>query len=362
MAATRLGSRPALAGARRVVTALAAFLLAGLSLSERAAAHEVRPGYLSLTEREDGRFDVLFKVPASAEARLALEPRLPSACAERDPRQWELVAGATVERWTVDCGATLEGGEVAIGGLELTLTDVLLRVDWRDGTGYSTLLRPESPSVRIGRAEASSVPAAGFLRLGVEHILLGIDHLLFVLCLVLLVDGTRRLLLTITSFTVAHSVTLALATLGVVRVPSRPVEAAIALSIVVLAVELVHHARPSRAIGDAPGGAREESLAARRPWIVAFAFGLLHGLGFAGALAEVGLPENDIPLALFLFNVGVELGQVAFVAVVLGLVAVARRLTAGSAPALPRWAPLVPVYAIGCVAAAWLLERVAAML
>ena len=321
-------------------------------------AHEVRPGYLSITERDGGRWDVVWKIPASAESRLALEARLPAACRELStPRHWEHVAGATVERFTVDCGAAgLEGGEVAIGGLALTLTDVLLRVEWADGSQVSTLLRPEAPSARVARGAASSAPAAAFLRLGVEHILLGVDHLLFVLCLLLLVDGTRRLLLTITAFTVAHSVTLALATLGVVRVPSRPVEATIALSIVFLAVELVRHRRAGRCRGEA-------SLTARRPWLVAFAFGLLHGLGFAGALFEIGLPEGDIPLALFLFNVGVEAGQVAFVAVVLGTLAAVRIVArhAGAALARPRWTALVPAYAIGCVAAAWLLERVGAM-
>jgi hydrogenase/urease accessory protein HupE len=213
------------------------------------------------------------------------------------------------------------------------------------------VLRPEASSVRPKRGgdDRSTIPAIGFLRLGVEHILGGIDHLLFVLCLVLLVDGAKRLLATITAFTLAHSVTLALATLGLVRVPSRPVEASIALSIVLLAVELVRRFRG------------EEGTTVRRPWLVSFLFGLLHGLGFAGALSEIGLPAGDIPLALFLFNVGVELGQIAFVAVVLGVLAIGRRLIRRGAFALPRWAPLVPAYGIGCVSAAWLFERVAAM-
>jgi hypothetical protein len=325
-------------------------------LSVAALAHDVRPGYLSLTEVEDGaggRFDVLFKVPATAETQLALEARLPPVCREASPRDWQAIAGATVERWTIDCGAAgLESGEVAIGGLELTLTDVLLRVEWRDGSRFSTLLRPESSSVRVAPdgGDGETVPAAGFLRLGVEHILGGIDHLLFVLCLMLLVDGAGKLLATVTAFTLAHSVTLALATLGVVRVPSGPVEASIALSIVLLAVELVRRWRG------------EVGTMVRRPWLVSFAFGLLHGLGFAGALSEVGLPAGDIPLALFLFNVGVELGQIAFVAVVLGTIAAWRWLARRRSLALPRWAPLVPAYAIGCVAAAWLCERVSAML
>ena len=332
-------------------------LLASVLLPIAALAHDVRPGYLSLIERADGanRFDVLFKVPANAETQLALEARLPPACREIAARDWQAVAGATVERWTVDCGAAgLESGEIAIGGLELTLTDVLVHVEWRDGGRLSAVLRPEAASVRAARGEGegkATVPAIGFLRLGVEHILGGIDHLLFVLCLVLLVDGARRLLATITAFTLAHSVTLALATLGVVRVPSRPVEASIALSIVLLAVELVRRWR-----GEDAGST------VRRPWLVSFAFGLLHGLGFAGALSAVGLPAGDIPLALFLFNVGVEVGQIAFVAVVLAVIATWRWLVRRGSFVVPRWAPLVPAYAIGCVAAAWLLERVSAML
>ena len=342
----------------------AVMLLAGLfAVPGAARAHDVRPGYLSISEREDGRYDVLFKVPASVEARLALAAQLPGTCRElsQPPRQWEHVAGATIERWIVDCGEQgLGAGDVAIGGLELTLTDVLLRVEWRDGSRFSTLLRPDAPAARVALGAASSVPAAGFLRLGVEHILLGIDHLLFVLCLVLLVDGARRLLLTITAFTLAHSVTLALATLGVVHVPSRPVEATIALSIVFLAVELARRRLGGGRLVREDRG--EVSLTARRPWLVAFAFGLLHGLGFAGALSEIGLPEGDIPLALLLFNVGVEAGQVAFVAVVLALVAAGRAAARWTALSPPRWAPLVTAYAVGCVAAAWLLERVAAML
>ena len=316
-------------------------------------AHDVRPGYLSLTESAPGKFDVLFKVPASGETQLALVPQLPPNCRETSARDWQALAGATVERWTVDCGTSgIESGDLEIVGLELTLTDVLLHVEWIDGSRLSTMLRPEASSVRPARGGegTASVPVADFLRLGVEHILGGIDHLLFVLCLVLLVDGAKRLLATITAFTLAHSVTLALATLGVVSVPSAPVEASIALSIVLLAVELVRRFR-----------GEEEGMTVRRPWLVSFLFGLLHGLGFAGALSEVGLPAGDIPLALFLFNAGVELGQIAFVAVVLGLLALGHRLIRRSTASLPRWAPLVPAYGIGCVSAAWLLERVAAM-
>jgi hydrogenase/urease accessory protein HupE len=188
--------------------------------------------------------------------------------------------------------------------------------------------------------------ARTYTRLGIEHILTGFDHLLFVLALVLLVRGTRRLLWTVTAFTLAHSITLALATLGVIRVPGPPVEATIALSIVFVASEIVQQARG------------REGLAARKPWLVAFSFGLLHGLGFAGALAEVGLPQNAIPLALLFFNLGVEIGQLLFIAAVLLLARLAQRLAAGRID--PARASLVAAYAIGGMASYWVIERVSA--
>lgn len=184
--------------------------------------------------------------------------------------------------------------------------------------------------------------------LGIEHILMGVDHLLFVLALLLLVDSRRRLLVTITAFTVAHSITLALASLGVLSVPGPPVEASIALSIVFVASEIIH-ARQGR-----PG------LTQRYPWVVAFTFGLLHGLGFAGALAEVGLPPLSVPTALLFFNVGVEIGQLLFIAAVLAFIWLSRqavrRLGLPSVNGLWRVVP----YAIGGVASYWLFERIAA--
>ena len=188
--------------------------------------------------------------------------------------------------------------------------------------------------------------AATYLRLGVEHILFGIDHLLFVLALLILVQGGRRLLVTVTAFTLAHSLTLADATLGLVRMPQRPVEAVIALSIMFVATEIVR-GREGR-----PG------LRAERPWMVAFTFGLLHGFGFAGALREVGLPQQAIPVALLFFNVGVELGQLMFIASVLAVAAVARRIAQRVALPRPAWAWRVPAYAIGTVTAYWTIERV----
>ena len=217
-------------------------------------------------------------------------------------------------------------------------------MSFADGSTWIQRLTPQQPTTVIPVQPGTLEVAGTYLGFGIEHILTGIDHLLFVLALMLLTTGTWRLLKTVTAFTVAHSITLALATLGLVHVPSKPVEAVIALSIVYVAAEILH-ARRGR-IG----------LAARMPWIVAFTFGLLHGFGFAGALSEVGLPAGQIPVALLFFNLGVEAGQVLFIAAVLALVAVARRVRV----AWPRWAELVPPYVIGSVAMVWVIQRVIA--
>jgi hydrogenase/urease accessory protein HupE len=223
------------------------------------------------------------------------------------------------------------------------MTDALVRIEFADGATWVGRLTPRAPQVTIPERRSGGSVAAAYLGLGVEHILLGIDHLLFVLALLLVTRGARRLVSTVTAFTVAHSITLALATLGVVRVPQAPVEAVIALSIVFVAAEIV---RARRGV---------EGLTARAPWLVAFTFGLLHGFGFAGALSEIGLPQGQIPLALLLFNVGVEAGQLLFVAAVLAPLAVARRVRIE----LPRRLELVPPYAIGSLATFWVIQRVA---
>ena len=328
--------------ARRLALALALSWLGAAT----AAAHEVRPGYLELSERAGDRFDVLWKVPARGDARLAIEARLPERCAELAPRSRIASEAAVTERWSVRCPGGLVGETIAIDGLVGTLTDVLVRLEARDGSARIARLTPREPAFRVEARPGRAEVAATYLRLGVEHILGGIDHMLFVLALLLLVRGTRRLVATVTAFTVAHSLTLAAATLGIVRVRQAPVEAVNALSIVFVAAEIVQEARGR------PG------LGSRRPWLLAFAFGLLHGLGFAGALRAVGLPEHSIPLALCFFNVGVELGQLLFIACALPLAALGRR-------AALRWPVLsaqIPAYGIGCIAAFWTLERIASCL
>jgi hydrogenase/urease accessory protein HupE len=246
------------------------------------------------------------------------------------------------------------GKSISIDGLSATRTDVLVRVERLDGTTQTVRLDPEQVSFVVAAAPGSLEVAQTYFVLGVEHILMGIDHLLFVLALLFLVNNWRRLVATVTAFTVAHSITLAAATMGLVHVAQAPVEAIIALSVVFVAAEILHAARGQ------PG------LTAKAPWIVAFVFGLLHGFGFAGALREVGLPEKDVPLALLTFNLGVEAGQLLFiVAVVAVLAALSRLFARGSARSDGPWAAeaklQVPVaYVIGSMAAFWVVERVVA--
>ncbi len=325
---------------------LAVVLLSLACLASPVSAHEVRPAYLELKQTGAETYDVLWKVPAKGEnMRLGLYVRFPDTTVETAEHRGRFVGAAFVDRWSVRHSGSLADQTIHIDGLRTTLTDVLVRVERLDGTTLVHRVEPTQPSLVLAASPSLYTVASTYLGLGVEHILFGIDHLLFVLALVLLVKGRRRLFWTISAFTLAHSVTLVAASLGWMKVPVAPVEAVIALSIVFVAAEIVHGQR-----GD-------EGVTARAPWIVAFVFGLLHGFGFAGALHEIGLPGHAIPLALFLFNVGVEIGQLLFVAVVLTLLAIARRPLAGA----PRWAALVPAYTIGAVAMFWTLQRVASL-
>lgn len=330
----------------RLALTLLACLLAGVG---NAAAHEVRPGYLELRElRELGELDaervaLLWKIPAQGDLRFGIGLDLPERCARVGESMESWPGDAYVEHATLACRGGLDGARIAITGLSATVIDVLVRVVRADGAAQVVRLTPAAPSFIVAVAPGLLGVATAYVGLGLEHILLGVDHLLFVLALLLLVGPTRRLVTTVTAFTVAHSLTLAAATLGWVHVPARPVEAVIALSIVFVAGEIVH------------GLAGRPGVTARKPWLVAFVFGLLHGLGFAGALAEVGLPTHAIPLALLGFNVGVELGQLAFIVTLVAADAVLRRLRR----AWPAWTWYVPPYAIGAVAAYWTLARLA---
>jgi hydrogenase/urease accessory protein HupE len=319
---------------RRLALTLAAILSACL-----AEGHELRPAFLELHETLPGEFSVLWKTPMLGDARLALEPVFSGRVTLVSPVITRTLPGAAVQTWTVRA-PSLRGQTVRVGGLEGTMTDALVRVEFSDGTTWTQRLTPHQPTA----TESSFAVAGVYLRLGVEHILTGVDHLLFVLALLIVARERRRLLASVTAFTAAHSITLALATLGFVRVPQQPVEAVIALSIVFVAVEIVR------------GRQGHAGIAGRSPWIVAFAFGLLHGVGFAGALSEIGLPPAHIPLALLFFNLGVELGQLLFVAAVLGAAWLLRRLWTRSS----QWTELVPPYVIGTVAMFWVIQRFAA--
>jgi hydrogenase/urease accessory protein HupE len=326
------------------------FGLAAAILASAAEAHEVRPGYLELRQTADDTYDLLFKVPALGdELRLGLYVKLPNGTEDIVPPRTEFSGGAHVERRTIRRTGGLIGQPISIDGLSATLTDVLVRTEDLAGASQTVRLTPTNSFFVVSAAPSSGEVAVTYLRLGIEHILFGFDHLLFVLALVMLVRTWRRIAVTVTAFTVAHSITLAAATLGFVHVPGPPVEAGIALSIMLVAAEILNARR------------WDASLTVQWPWLVAFAFGLLHGLGFAGALNEVGLPQHAIPLALLFFNLGVEVGQLAFVACVMVLGWAAREVFDQSRPELLQPAfgrvDVVAAYFIGAISAYWLIER-----
>lgn len=327
---------------------LGVLLLLGISLAMPAAADEFRPAYLQLRQVDATTYDVLWKLPALDESTtLKLRPQFPPGTQATTPLRSSYAAGTAVQRWRVQIDGGLAGKAIEFPNLAASRIDVLVRVERSDGTAQVGRVLPLTPQFVVTASPGAFEVAQTYTVLGVEHILLGFDHLLFVLALLILVQGTRRLIATITAFTVAHSLTLFAATLGWIQVPGAPVEAIIALSIVFVAGEIVH-ARQGR-----PG------LMQRWPWIVAFSFGLLHGLGFAGAVAEVGLPPLSIPMALLFFNVGVEIGQLIFIAAVLALVALGRRIALRLQWQGLGWLWRVPPYAIGSIASFWAVQRVA---
>lgn len=316
-----------------------------LTLGVPAWADVFRPAYLELRQKDDETFDVMWKVPAQGETlRLAIHVAFPDGTADVSAPRGAFVGDAFVERWTVRRQGGIFGGRLTIDGLPGSITDVLARVERLDGTTQVARLLPAQPAFIVeGPAQGTSV-AWTYTVLGVEHILGGIDHLLYILGMLFLVKGWKRIVATMSAFTATHSVTLSAAALGWVHVPQPPVEAIIALSIVFVAREILETRRGR------PG------LTARWPWVVAFTFGLMHGFGFAGALAEVGLPPRAIPIALLFFNVGVEIGQLLFVVAAVAAMAVVTRMVTGRA----RWVEAVPGYAIGSIAMLWVIERVAA--
>ena len=326
---------------------LGALVIPLLLLAAPVHADVFRPAYLQLQQQDAETYGVTWKVPAQdAQTTLKVKPAFPASAQEVNPRSSIYATGAAVQRWQVRVPGGLEGKPIEFVGLAMTGVDVLVRVERADGTEQLARILPMDPTFTLKPSPRPLEVIATYTGLGIEHILTGFDHLLFVLALIMIVRGRRQLLITITAFTVAHSITLALATLGVVHVSGPPVEATIALSIVFVASEILRLRQG------------HESLTARKPWLVAFTFGLLHGLGFAGALAEVGLPQNAIPLALLFFNVGVEIGQLLFIAAVLGVAEIVKRQLRGRLN--PRWTLVLPAYLIGGMASYWVFERTAA--
>jgi len=316
-----------------------------------ALAHRLSPAYFGLTETAPNAFDVQWKVSISGGLAAVLEPRVPDGCSLTESVRTYVVDDIRLQHGALSCPDGLGGKAFTVNGLAQTQTDVLLRIDYLDGTASNERLTPSMPSVTIPARPSAFEVVRTYTVLGVEHILLGVDHLLFVLALLLIVQGIGRLVATVTAFTVAHSITLGAATLGFVHVPSAPVEAVIALSILFLASELARQRTAGGAAADTA------NLTQRFPWVMAFSFGLLHGFGFAGALSEVGMPQQAVPLALLFFNVGVELGQLLFIAAVFGFAWLVRLSTVR----VPAFWPRVVAYGVGSVSAFWVVERTIAV-
>ena len=328
---------------RARVAWLAACLLLAVSV---ASAHESRPAYLEVKETSAGQFSLLWRTPVLAGMRLPIVLKLPADVKNlREPSVQELADSFLERRW-IDAGPNgLAGQRIEFPGLQGTITDVLVRVEMLDGRSWTTIVHPSQPWVEITAAQTRLEVMGTFIVQGIRHILFGADHMLFVLGLLLIVKDRWMLLKTITAFTVAHSITLAIATLGYAEAPVLPLNAAIALSILFLGPEIVRSWRG------------ETSFTIRHPWVVAFAFGLLHGFGFASALTSAGLPKAELPVALLSFNVGVEIGQLSFVALILSLERAFRILEVR----WPRWAEALPGYTVGSLGAFWTVQRLAIM-
>ena len=326
---------------------LACLLLATGLFAPAANAHESRPAYLEIKETAPGQYAVLWRTPVLAGMRLPVVLQMPDGVRNlKDPLVQELADSLLERRW-IDAGPEgLAGKRITIAGLPLTITDALVRVELLDGRTMQMIARPSKPWVEIAASQSGWQVMGTYIVEGIRHILFGADHLLFVLGLLLIVKDGWMLVKTITAFTLAHSITLAIATLGYASAPALPLNAAIALSILFLGPEIVRVWRG------------ETSFTIRHPWVVAFVFGLLHGFGFASALTSAGLPRADLPQALLSFNVGVEIGQLGFVVLILAMARSFRVLEID----WPRWALALPGYTVGALGAFWTLQRVALLL
>ncbi len=337
----------------RYLCVLIGLVVGCLTFSEAMRAHEVRPAYLRIeataqqpaSESIAESYDVLWKHPLNQEGA-RLTPVFPKHCTEIPLALDEIVGPLVTRQLRLECSEELMGSELSIAGLELTITEVMVHVTLGDGDTSTYILKPTNPSVVI---EARGISVWSYLLLGFEHLLFGIDHILFVIALMFFVSRISALIKTITAFTVAHSITLALSALEWVYVPQEPVEAVIAVSILFLATERL------REEGDCPN---PDSMVRNQTWVVAFVFGLLHGFGFAGALADIGLPKGNLLGALFLFNVGVELGQLLIIAFGLCVIWITRRVWVTA----PQYVVRAPLYVVGIAAAYWVIERTVGIL
>jgi hypothetical protein len=315
-------------------------MLIGAALAPAVLAHETRPAYLQIDETRPNDYAILWRTPVSAGMRLPILLQLPREAKNLLAPATELT-DSLVERRSIRIEGGLSGKRIDFPGLQGTITDVLVRVQFLDGRSWSTIVRPSQAWFEITTKEGRLGVAGTYVAHGIKHIVFGADHLLFVLGLLLIVKDRWMLVKTVSAFTLAHSLTLALATLGYANVPVAPLNAAIALSILFLGPEIVRIWRG------------QTSFTIRHPWVVAFAFGLLHGFGFASALTSAGLPRAELPLALLSFNLGVEIGQLGFVLLVLLLERAFRILQIH----WPRWAAALPGYAVGSVGAFWTIQR-----
>ena len=333
--------------AGRIAGYVAVALLVLLAAPPTARAHEARPAYLELKETERGQFSVMWHTPVLAGMRLPVVLQLPDGVRNVEEPSVQELPDSLLERRSIDAGqGGLAGRRIEFPGLQLTITDALVRVELLDGTRIQTIARPSQPWVEIAAAQSRWEVMGTYVVEGIRHILFGADHLLFVLGLLLIVGNGWMLVKTVTAFTVAHSITLAIATLGYAQAPALPLNAAIALSILFLGPEIVRVWRG------------ETSFTIRHPWVVAFAFGLLHGFGFASAMTSAGLPRQELPLALLSFNVGVELGQLGFVALILAIGRSFRVLEVR----WPHWVQALPGYTVGTLGALWTIQRVALLI
>lgn len=310
-------------------------------VSVNSWAHEIRPAYLQIIQTSKTTYEVFWKVPSMGDAVPKIHPVFPPFFTVEELKSPNQISGSVIYSYKISSEKTLEGKILTIDGLNKTLIDALVTITYLNGEKVTLMLQPDKDSSIIPGETSTSDVIKTYSKLGIEHILLGIDHLLFVLALIIITRGKWKIIKTITAFTIAHSITLSLAALGYVNFPTPPVEAVIALSIVFLAVEIIKNQNG------------QETLTGKKPWLVAFTFGLLHGFGFAGALANIGLPQQDIPWALAFFNVGVEIGQIAFVLVVLIFIKLL-----SFKKEWPLVIKKIPAYFIGSIAIFWMIERV----